>query len=66
MNADFTSDYLDRPGVRITRHPRADGAKLNLIVAAGPETATTCDLCGTSFGKGARTRAALGGENFEP
>ena len=35
--ADFISDYLDRPGVRITRHPTADGAKLNLIVAAGPE-----------------------------
>jgi acetylornithine deacetylase len=35
--ADFISDYLDRPGVRITRHPTAHGAKLNLIVAAGPE-----------------------------
>jgi hypothetical protein len=35
--ADFISDYLDRPGVRITRHSTADGAKLNLIVAAGPE-----------------------------
>src|SRR5918999_4155930 len=35
--ADFISDYLDRPGVRITRHPTADGAKLNLIIAAGPE-----------------------------
>ena len=34
--ADFICDYLDRPGVRITRHPTADGAKLNLIVAAGP------------------------------
>ena len=35
--ADSICDYLDRPGVRITRHPTADGAKLNLIVAAGPE-----------------------------
>ncbi len=35
--ADFICDYLDRPGVRITRHPTADSAKLNLIVAAGPE-----------------------------
>src|SRR3954465_1295353 len=35
--ADFISDYLDRPGVRVTRHPTADAAKLNLIVAAGPE-----------------------------
>jgi acetylornithine deacetylase len=34
--ADFVCDYLDRPGVRVTRHPTADGAKLNLIVAAGP------------------------------
>ena len=34
---DFIGDYLERPGVRITRHPTADGAKLNLIVAAGPE-----------------------------
>src|SRR3954452_15123645 len=35
--ADFISGYLDRPGLRITRHPTTDGAKLNLIVAAGPE-----------------------------
>ncbi len=35
--ADFICEYLDRPGVRITRHPTADGAKLNLIVAAGPK-----------------------------
>src|SRR5829696_5496027 len=35
--ADFISDYLDRPGVRIIRHPTSNGAKLNLIVAAGPQ-----------------------------
>jgi acetylornithine deacetylase len=35
--AGFISDYLDRPGVRITRLPTADDAKLNLILAAGPE-----------------------------
>ena len=35
--ADFIAGYLDRPGVRITRHVTPDGAKLNLIVAAGPE-----------------------------
>jgi acetylornithine deacetylase len=35
--AGFICDYLDRPEVRITRHPTADAAKLNLIVAAGPE-----------------------------
>lgn len=34
--ADFICDHLDRPGVRFTRHSTADGAKLNLIVAAGP------------------------------
>jgi acetylornithine deacetylase len=35
--ADFICDYLARPGVRITRQATADGAKLNLIVAAGSE-----------------------------
>jgi acetylornithine deacetylase len=35
--ADFICDYLERPGVRITRHSTSDGAKLNLIAAAGPE-----------------------------
>ncbi len=35
--ADFICDCLDRPGVRITRHATAEQAKLNLIVAAGPE-----------------------------
>src|SRR4051794_14222971 len=35
--AQFICDYVDRPGMRITRHPTADGFKLNLIVAAGPE-----------------------------
>ena len=36
--ADFLADYLDRPGVRVTRNPSADGAKTNLVVAVGPET----------------------------
>lgn len=35
--ADFICDYLDRPGVRISRHPTADGAKLNLVIATGPD-----------------------------
>ena len=35
--ADFLSDYLARPGVRILPNPSADGSKTNLIVAAGPE-----------------------------
>ena len=34
--ADFICGYLDRPGVRITRHATGDGAKLNLILSAGP------------------------------
>ncbi|HYC30937.1 MAG TPA: acetylornithine deacetylase [Gemmatimonadales bacterium] len=35
--AEFVCDYLDRPGIRVTRHPTADGTKLNLILALGPE-----------------------------
>jgi acetylornithine deacetylase len=35
--ADFLCDYLDRPGVRISRVPSADGAKTNLVVWVGPE-----------------------------
>lgn len=35
--ADFIAEYLDRPGVRIERHPSPDGAKANLIVRVGPE-----------------------------
>src|SRR5918997_954373 len=34
--ADFICGYRDRAGVRTTRHATADGAKLNLIIAAGP------------------------------
>ncbi|MEM7351000.1 MAG: acetylornithine deacetylase [Acidobacteriota bacterium] len=36
--AEFISDYLDRPGVRIERNPSADGDKTNLIISVGPET----------------------------
>ncbi len=35
--ADFLCDYLDRPRVRITRNPSADGEKTNLVVEIGPE-----------------------------
>ena len=35
--ADFVCDYLDRPGIRITRNPSADGRKTNLIVQVGPD-----------------------------
>lgn len=35
--ADFICDYVDRPGVRIARHPSPDGRKVNLVIAAGPE-----------------------------
>ncbi|HSS78871.1 MAG TPA: acetylornithine deacetylase [Thermoanaerobaculia bacterium] len=35
--ADFLCDYLDRPGVRISRVPSADGGKTNLVAWVGPE-----------------------------
>lgn len=35
--ADFVADYLDRPGVRLTRNPSADGTKANLVVSLGPD-----------------------------
>lgn len=35
--ADFLCGYLDRPGVRISRVPSADGEKTNLVVWVGPE-----------------------------
>lgn len=34
--ADFISDYLDRPGVRIRRNLSADGTKTNLVIETGP------------------------------
>jgi acetylornithine deacetylase len=34
--ADFLAGYLERPGVRVRRHPSPDGAKANLVVFAGP------------------------------
>jgi acetylornithine deacetylase len=36
--AEFLTDYLDRPDVRVARNPSADGAKTNLVVTVGPET----------------------------
>ena len=35
--ADFLCEYVDRPGVRISRHPSPEGDKVNLVLAAGPE-----------------------------
>jgi acetylornithine deacetylase len=35
--ADFLCDYLDLPGVRAVRVPSADGAKVALVLAAGPD-----------------------------
>jgi acetylornithine deacetylase len=35
--ADFVSDYLDRPGMRVEKLWSQDGAKANLTVRAGPE-----------------------------
>ncbi len=37
--ADFIANYVDGPGVRIGRNPSADGAKVNLVITAGPEGA---------------------------
>ena len=37
--ADFISDYLDRPGIRIRRNPSSDGTKTNLVI----ETAAAGD-----------------------
>ncbi len=34
--ADFVSDYVDRPGVRIARNPSPDATKTNLLIGAGP------------------------------
>jgi acetylornithine deacetylase len=35
--ADFVSDYLDRPAVRVEKMRSQDGVKANLIIRAGPE-----------------------------
>src|SRR5687768_3006788 len=35
--ADFVSDYLDRPAVRVERIWSSDGTKANLIVRVGPD-----------------------------
>lgn len=35
--ADFLCDYLDRPGIRISRVPSAGGEKTNLVIWVGPE-----------------------------
>lgn len=36
--ADFVCDYLDRPGVRVTRQPSVDRNKVNVVVEQGPPT----------------------------
>jgi len=35
--AEFISDYLHRPGIRLERNPSPDGDKVNLVVTAGGE-----------------------------
>jgi acetylornithine deacetylase len=35
--ADFLCDYLDRPGIRISRFPSAGGDKTNVVAWVGPE-----------------------------
>jgi acetylornithine deacetylase len=37
--ADFVSDYLDRPGIRLEKLRSEDGTKANLVVRAGPDPA---------------------------
>ena len=34
--ADFICDYLDRPGIRVERHPAPGGDKTNLVAFVGP------------------------------
>jgi len=41
---DFLCDYLDRPGVRLTRQPSDDGTKANLVVTAGPDAGDRAGL----------------------
>jgi len=35
--ADFVCEYLERPGVTITRNPNGDGTKTNVVAVAGPD-----------------------------
>jgi len=35
--AGFVCEYVDRPGVRITRNPAPEGENANLVIAAGPD-----------------------------
>ncbi len=42
--ADFICDYLDRPWIRVRRHPSPDGDRTNLFIAAGPEEASGSGL----------------------
>ncbi|HEY7636772.1 MAG TPA: acetylornithine deacetylase [Gemmatimonadales bacterium] len=44
--ADFICDYVDRPSVRITRNPSADGRKTNLLIRLGPEESQGLTLSG--------------------
>ncbi len=38
--ADFIADYVERPGIRVTRNPSPDAGKINLVIAAGPDDGT--------------------------
>ncbi len=47
--AEMICDYIDEPGVRITRQVSNDGTKMNLLVVKGPEVAENrlgLTLCG--------------------
>ena len=53
--ADFVCDYLERPGVTITRNPNGDGTKTNVVAVAGPGPT---DGRGGAAGGGGHTRPA--------
>jgi acetylornithine deacetylase len=36
--AEFVCDYLDRPGIRVSRNPSLEGTKTNLLIEAGPDS----------------------------
>lgn len=47
--ADWIADYLDRPGIRITRQEGAEPGKVNLVAEAGPEPESPEDRSGLTL-----------------
>ncbi len=48
--AEFICDYLDLPGIEISRHPSPDGAKLNVVAWIGGESRVGPDRAGLVLG----------------